>query len=151
MLQWNSSRGFPIYDKNGGIDTDQSYPYDGHKQQCRYDPNDSGASVKRYVQMREGNQTALTQAIATIGPIAVAINSYYIQYYKGGYFYYRECDSPERIREILAVGRTRDEWDDYYIIKNSWVTSWGENGYIKFGRNSGNLRGVASESGYPIV
>ena len=39
---------------------------------------------------------------------------------------------------------------DYWIIKNSWSTWWGDEGYIKIARK-GNICGVATSPSYPII
>lgn len=67
--------------RNGAIDTDRTYPFTGHKHQYRYDAENSGATMKRYVRILRGKETALTNAIATIGPIAVAVNDSFIKNY----------------------------------------------------------------------
>jgi len=39
---------------------------------------------------------------------------------------------------VLLVGYGNDEASglDYWLVKNSWNTTWGDNGYIKLGRDS---------------
>ena len=38
---------------------------------------------------------------------------------------------------------------DYWIVRNSWGSRWGEEGYFKLARNENNMCGVATEVYYP--
>jgi C1A family cysteine protease len=60
-------------------------------------------------------------------PVSVAVDATNWKNYKGGVF--SDCDVKMN-HAVLAVGYA----DDHYIIKNSWTTGWGENGYIKLKR-----------------
>jgi cathepsin L len=56
----------------------------------------------------------------------------------------------------LAVGYGTLDVEDYYLVKNSWGTVWGDNGYIRMGRgdsyNNGKGQcGMLQQASYPTV
>jgi C1A family cysteine protease len=57
---------------------------------------------------------------------------------------------------VLVVGYGSENNLDYYLVKNSWGTSWGNNGYIKLGRgkqyNNGDGQcGLLLQGSYPVL
>ncbi|KAK6729120.1 hypothetical protein RB195_006269 [Necator americanus] len=66
---------FEYIKENHGIDTEESYPYVGKEMKCRFKKKDIGAEDNGYVDLPEGDEEALKIAVATQGPISVAIDA----------------------------------------------------------------------------
>lgn len=59
----------------GGIDTETSYPYIAEDEKCHYNPRNKGATDKGFVDIESGNEDHLKAAVATVGPVSVAIDA----------------------------------------------------------------------------
>ena len=74
--------------------------------------------------------------------------------YKTGIYYDPKCgNDPNQVDHyVTAVGYGSDgPGKDYWLIKNSWDTNWGMQGFAKLARNRNNWCAIASEQVYPIV
>ncbi|KAG8293399.1 Cathepsin L [Homalodisca vitripennis] len=144
---------FKYIKENRGIDTEQSYPYEAEDDECRYNPSTSGATDNGFVDLPEGNEKKLMSAVATIGPVSVAIDASHesFQFYSQGVYYEPDCSSTELDHGVLVVGYGTEGEDDYWLVKNSWGLTWGDQGYIKMARNKDNNCGIASCASYPLV
>jgi cathepsin L len=145
---------FNYVKSNGGIDAEVSYPYEAKDDKCRYNPGASGATDTGSVDVPAGDESKLQEAVATVGPVSVAIDASHssFQLYKSGVYDEPEC-SPENLDHgVLAVGYGQQDGHEYWLVKNSWgSTKWGEGGYIKMSRNKANQCGIASAASYPLV
>jgi len=145
---------FAYIKSNMGIDTEVSYPYEAVDDTCKFNKNTIGATDNGFMDITSGDEMALATAIATVGPISVAIdasqNSF--QFYSSGIYTDPDCSSTELDHGVTAVGYgSNGASQDYYIVKNSWGTSWGDQGYILMARNQNNMCGIATMSSYPLV
>ncbi|VDL17400.1 unnamed protein product [Hymenolepis diminuta] len=143
----------------GGVDTEEEYPYvSGRTQQandnCSFIPTDAVAKVTGLVDIEPGSEDDLMEALAYNGPISVAINagSSSFMMYHGGIYDDPECvGGPGDLNHgVLLVGYGQDNGIPYWLIKNSWGSGWGENGYVRIKRG-GNLCGVATAASYPLI
>jgi len=141
---------------SSGLDTEAAYPYKGVDQTCAYDPTKVGATATAFSVLPPNDETCLQEAVATVGPISVCINANgNFMGYSGGVFDDPTCTSDfDSIDHcVLAVGYGTDQKSgkDYWLVKNSWNKSWGEQGYIKMVRNKKNQCAISTLASYPDV
>ncbi|CAH1109602.1 unnamed protein product [Psylliodes chrysocephalus] len=134
---------------DNGIVAETSYPYTAEQGSCSVSGK-SVMAVKGYKQV-ESNEEALKEAVGTVGPISVAIYAEPIQFYGGGIFTSNYCYNSAAYLDhgVLAVGYGADP-EPYWIIKNSWSSDWGEAGYFRLSRNTGQC-GIALDTSYPVL
>jgi len=135
--------------KTGGLDTEASYPYTARDGTCKYKPATSGGTIKSFTDVTAGSEADLETAVATIGPISVAIDASHnsFQFYKSGIYNEPLCSSKNLDHGVLAVGYG----SGYWLVKNSWGTSWGNQGYIEMTKDKRNQCGIATAASYPIA
>lgn len=138
---------------NKGIDTEASYKYTARDGRCAFNAATVGATDTGFVDIPAGDESALTDALATIGPISVAIDASHssFQLYSKGIYNEKRCSSTQLDHGVTAVGYGSNADGDFYIVKNSWATVWGMEGYILMSRNNKNQCGIASAASYPLV
>jgi len=146
---------FDYIKANKGVDTEASYPYTAQDGTCKFDAKNVGATLTGYTDIPSGDESSLTDAIASQGPISVAIDASNdsFQLYKSGVYNEPDCSSSQLDHGVTAVGYdTASSGGDYYIVKNSWGSdSWGIDGYIWMSRNKDNQCGIATAASYPLV
>jgi len=144
---------FKYIKANGGIDTEQSYPYEGVEESCHFNPSDIGETDKGFVDVTPGSEHDLKKAVAAVGPVSVAIDASHesFQFYSHGVYDEPECDPEGLDHGVLVVGYGTEEDGDFWLVKNSWSDKWGLDGYIKMSRNKDNQCGIASCASYPLV
>ncbi|XP_076455659.1 procathepsin L-like [Babylonia areolata] len=145
--------GFTYIKKNGGIDTEESYPYRAVDGICRFKQADVGATDTGFKDLQRGSEQGLMEAVAEVGPISVAMDAGHtsFQLYKRGVYSEPECSSTRLDHGVLAVGYGTYEGKEYWLVKNSWGESWGQQGYVMIARNKRNMCGLATQASYPLV
>nr|AAZ23597.1 cysteine protease [Leishmania aethiopica] len=118
-----------IHHHNGTVPTEESYPYSspgGTRPPC-HNKGNVGARIRGYMSLPH-HEKEIAGYGEKNGPVAVSVDATPWQLYFG-----REvthCFGWSVNHGVLVVGFNRAAKPPYCIVKNSWGTSWGENGYI---------------------
>jgi len=133
---------------NGGMMKTSDYPYKASESGCKFEKNKTVVNVKSYKDVLAGDEQAVITALAQ-QPVSVAINANVqtFMFYESGVYNDTSCDQgPSALDHgVVLVGYA----PTYYILRNSWGTYWGEDGYMRMAR--GNTCGVLDAVSFPVV
>ncbi|KAJ3689074.1 hypothetical protein LUZ61_018239 [Rhynchospora tenuis] len=160
-VDWRSSGAVtPVKNQgNCGITTESDYPYTsgstGSAGTCNYPKTyDYAVSLLSYQDVTANCESCLKNAVAN-QPVSVAIDASgsAFQFYSSGIFT-GPCGT-NLDHGVLVVGYGPcSTGTAYWIVKNSWGTSWGESGYIRMQRyiaSTSGPCGIAMEPSYPTM
>eukprot|EP00746_Dinoflagellata_sp_MGD_P003680 gnl/MRDRNA2_/MRDRNA2_107118_c0_seq1.p1 gnl/MRDRNA2_/MRDRNA2_107118_c0~~gnl/MRDRNA2_/MRDRNA2_107118_c0_seq1.p1 ORF type:complete len:349 (+),score=66.17 gnl/MRDRNA2_/MRDRNA2_107118_c0_seq1:103-1149(+) len=117
----------------------EDYPYKGREFHCNVSKAEEKVFVGGALNI-SANETEMQIALMQHGPIAVGVNAVKMQFYFGGISSAWLCDPDGVDHGVTLVGWGESSWTGtpYWIIKNSWGSSWGsEHGYYFLERNKG--------------
>lgn len=138
---------------NGGITTEQNYPYTAQNGSCNKSAASKiAASIHSHGAVSANNYPALATAVSQ-QPISVLVDAGGAdwQSYGGGIVTDTGCGT-NLDHAVLAVGYDFGSSPPYWLVKNSWGTGWGESGYIQLAIVAGNgICGVQMNAVYPIA
>ncbi|XP_058197665.1 ervatamin-B-like [Rhododendron vialii] len=146
---------FEFIKQNKGLTTEAKYPYVGQDGTCKSKKLRTPATkITGYEDVPRNSEKALLQAVAN-QPVSVAIEAGGddFQFYSSG-VYNGTCGTMLD-HGVTAVGYgTTSDGTKYWLVKNSWGTGWGDNGYIKMKRDVAakeGLCGIAMYASYPVM
>jgi len=149
-----------------GLTTEQNYPYTsgdtGRSGSCMGFSPLEGTQPTSYKYGTPGcynscnnqDEGNLATTMEEVGPIGICVNAAKWQNYNGGVMSKRSCGSHKYNHLdhcVQAVGfESIDTGSGYWIVKNSWTSDWGEDGYIYLAYGS-NTCGIADEAIYVVL
>ncbi|EFX78290.1 hypothetical protein DAPPUDRAFT_246512 [Daphnia pulex] len=123
------------YIKNGALGSAKQslYPYTATNTTCKFTSSMVGAKISTYGNLQPLNATNMQLAVQSNGSISVAItvtNSFF--YYSGGTYNDVACDNKTIPinHAVVIVGYGAANATNYWIVRNSWGTGWGQAGYV---------------------
>ena len=147
---------FEYLQGSSGVCTEDSYGYQGRAGTCQESSCTVGLQASAITGYKDVDATedALQEAVAE-GPVSVAIeaDSPFFQLYSKGVFSSNLCGA-NLDHGVLAVGYGVDNGKKYWKVKNSWATSFGENGYIRMLKGKGGKGQCGILTGppsYPVI
>ncbi|XP_033480672.1 pro-cathepsin H-like isoform X1 [Epinephelus lanceolatus] len=147
------SQAFEYIKYNSGIMTEEDYPYKGHDDTCHFEPELAAAFVLDVVNITSYDEKAMVDAVARLNPVSFGFEVMSdFMHYKEGVYTSTQCKNTADMvnHAVLAVGYgTEENGMPYWIVKNSWGTSWGVDGYFLIERGK-NMCGLAACASYPL-
>lgn len=142
-----------------GVPSEEAVPYLARNSACKQGTK-SVASITRwsYVGSKGKQPTTqqIKQAIYDHGPVSVDVNGNFARYTGG---VYTSCGSNSLNHMVVLDGWVDDpayssNGGGYWIMRNSWGTTWGEKGYMRIvynNKNGGKCNGIGSDTAYAVL
>jgi len=144
---------------SGGLTTDQAYGYESHQGTCRASGKPIAATIRGFQDVPPRNETALLLAVAH-QPVSVGLDggNIVMQHFSGTGIYGAagEPCTTDLNHAMTIVGYGTDEHGTkYWLMKNSWGSRWGNNGYVKIVRDyvvsDAGFCGLTMQASYPVA
>jgi len=121
--------------KTNMAELEADYSYTGRNGTCAETSYTGQFESTGYVQVKANSESAFKASVQA-GPTSIAIEAdkRVFQTYTSGILNSTTCGT-QLDHGVLAVGYGTENGQAYYLVKNSWGSSWGDNGYLKIADN----------------
>lgn len=136
--------------------TERAYPYTsgrGVTGQCDKSKERGGtAKVSTYHNVQRNSPTQLKAAIdQNVVSVAIEADKSVFQHYTSGVITGSSCGQ-NLDHGVAAVGYGTENGQEYYLVRNSWGSRWGDKGYVKIGvANGAGVCGIQADPVYPVA
>ncbi|CDY37672.1 BnaA04g19960D [Brassica napus] len=139
--------------QNRGIASEKSYSYQGSDGRCRSNAIPA-AQISSFQSVPSNNEWALLEAVSR-QPVSVSMDASGdgFMHYSGG-VYDGPCGTSSNHAVTFVGYGVSEDGTKYWLAKNSWGETWGENGYIRIRRDVAwpqGMCGVAQYAFYPVA
>jgi len=126
----------------GGLSSEWTYSYRsywGSNFQCQFNTSSTApiAKLSSYVDLPSNEYNPIIAAVAHAGPLVISVDASSWFAYESGVFDGCNQTNPDIDHAVQLVGYGTDpKYGDYYLVRNSWSSQWGDQGYIKLRRTT---------------
>jgi cathepsin L len=134
---------------NNGLASESDYPYTARDGQCV--ARTSVAKISGYKDTPQGDESSL-ETLLQDRPISIAIEADQssFQMYRSGVFTGPCGDQLDHGVLLVGMGTDSTTGQPFWRVKNSWGSSWGDAGYIRFIRGK-NMCGLSDMASFPVA
>lgn len=131
-------RAFEYLQQNGGLETDADYAYTATGGSCQFDESKAKVQIAGFKDIGQ-NEDEIARVLVENGPLSIAVNANPFMFYSGGILRptTSSCDPTGLNHGVTLVGFGEENGVKFWIIRNSWGSGWGEDGYIRLERGTG--------------
>jgi len=118
--------------KAGGLESEASYPYNADDNDCEFDKSKVVATISSYEYATKDNDEKLMQAnLYSWAPLSICVDAESWQFYSGGVVTADQCGTDlDHCVQVVGYDASKAQSTPFWIVRNSWNTDWGMNGYI---------------------
>jgi len=133
----------------GGLESEADYPYTAEDGTCQANKSKFVATLTGWKYACKGNNESEMQAnLVQYGPLSICVDAESWQNYQGGIITSNCANQLDHCVELVGYGT--QSTTNYWIVRNSWGTDWGESGYLRVAIGK-NLCGISDEVTLAII
>jgi len=127
------------YYEDHGAEQESDYPYTGVEGTCKYNSSLGVVATMQnnpYVQVNGSNGPMMTALNTKPASVTIEANRWVFQTYSSGIITSAACGTSDD-HAVVINGYNTNGSTHYWIVRNSWGTSWGADGYVNIAMGSG--------------
>jgi cathepsin F len=138
---------YTVIEALGGMEMETDYPYEHVNQKCNFQSSKAKVQISSFQRVGKGDETAMKSYVGSTGPLSVCGHAKSWKGYKGGIL--SQCVTGGG-HCFQIVGYGVDGGIDYWKVRNSWGSHWGEEGHIRI-RMGENMCNIANNPTKVII